>query len=104
MHMLYTVILCISGDLTAGLLHSLRTRREEEEVNPIPKRSDSLKVGSRISNKFKNLYSTDDEDTGMFYQPPRKSKSHDQKYVASNSCSENQILAQHRDRRRISLR
>lgn len=71
----YYWCICIVGEVAASLLHSLRTRREEEEENPLPKRSDSMKVGSRISSKLKNLYSTDDEDNGLFYQPPnRRSK------------------------------
>lgn len=84
-------LLYIAGEVAAGLLHSLRTRREEEERedNPLPKRSDSMKVGSRISNKLKSLYSTDDEDTGMFYQPPnRKSKTPQEiRYLLLSLCT-----------------
>lgn len=78
------MFLGVEGEVAAGLLHSLRVKREEEELedHPLPMRSDSIKVGSRISSKLRNLYSTDDEDNnggvgggGMFYQPPnRKSK------------------------------
>lgn len=72
--------------MTAGLLHSLRAKREvEEEVTPIPKHKDTGKVGSRISSKFMALYTTDEEDNGMFYQPKSKTKNvkEDQKYVVS---------------------
>lgn len=70
----------LTGEVTAGLLHSLRARREEKEtVVEIPKLADTSKVGSRISNKFKNLYSTDDEDNALFYQPTRKVKTEDRR-------------------------
>lgn len=70
----------VAGEVTAGLLHSLRARREEEQhVQENPKQTDISKVGSRISNKFKNLYSTDDEDNALFYQPTRKAKTEDRR-------------------------
>ncbi|XP_067948049.1 inverted formin-2-like isoform X2 [Watersipora subatra] len=76
------------GEVAAGLLHSLRTRREEEEKEERqpPKRSDSFKVGSRISNKFKNLYSTDDEDNGMFYKPPSQKSTTPQEIRDDQTC------------------
>lgn len=68
--------------MTANLLHSLRAKREEEQViAENPKQTDISKVGSRISNKFKNLYSTDDEDNALFYQPTRKAKNADRRSV-----------------------
>lgn len=78
----FQIILCMMigclfvGEVAAGLLHSLRAKREEDTIADVPKQKDISKVGSRISSKFKSLYSTDEEDTGgLFYQPPKKNKS-----------------------------
>lgn len=61
------------ADVTANVLHALRARREEQEERPLHATPTTSQVGSRISSRFKDMYTAvpdEDEAARAVLDPP----------------------------------